>query len=1340
MRRNIRQPLLSRRFNKLLKSILLLVLLLALALPTPVFADLIVVPFPGYVDKEFEIDASTSSTPIPGNLDDCLTIVLHGVSEYSTDDSLVITSGPSHGYAFVDVRDMEGGTFSYYYHGYTPEYGYTGTDSITYSLHDVYHNLSEDYTYTFDIGPNDAPTNITLSSSSVAENQVINTSVGTLSSTDANEANSFEYSLVGGDTGSFNISGSSLRASASFDYETKSSYSVRVRSTDQGGLYYEETLPINVTNVNEAPTITSNGGGASAGVSVAENSTAVTTVTAADVDAGATQTYSISGGADSAKFAINPSSGVLTFISAPNFEDRADSGGNNIYDVTVQVWDGSLTDSQAIAVTVTNVNEAPTNITLSSASLLENQVVDTVVGALTTTDPDTGNTFTYTLVAGDGSDNNALFNILSANLRASASFDYELKNSYSVRIHSTDQGGLSTEKAFIISVSDAAENTTTSISSDSPDPSVTGQPYTVAVTVLPASGSGTPGGTVSVSDGTGGTCTVTLSGGSGSCPLTSTTTGSKTVTASYDGSASWNTSSGTTGHTVSIANSTTTFMGDTPDPSALDESVAFSARVDPTSPASGVPTGTVDFKEGSVVLCSGTLSSGIVACSYSALTTGDHTISAVYSGSTNFNTSTSASGTHTVELIELDDNKVSTSFTDVGNLSTSGGSAPYTYALAASGRLCDATNGAGNGSFEISGSTLQRKPASTAGTYAICVESTDNDSGSVQRTFSVIINNPPSLVSLSLDHQTVGVEQTHVGNLTPTDGQDPQVFTLETSGDVCTAENSIGNIFFSINGTALERNPGTPVGQYQVCVQVRDAENEIAQRSYTITVTGLPGGLALSKKTVSTSQTVVGSFSQSGGQAPYTYTLQTSGAVCTASNGANNGAFNISGANLERLPATGAGTYQVCAQGEDANGLPTQQNFTITVTAPPSNLQITSQSVTLQQVIVGTLSTTDGQRPFVYSLQNSGSTCNTTNGADNSQFAVEGNALKRLAGTAVGSYPVCLQIMDANDEVFQRSFLILVSDSGSVAVDTWEVSLTSNQVIDGDGPGTLAGTFTSTIKETTFALVDLAKFPLASDFTISGAELLLNATADYDLQPYYPLRILATEPGGQTQYLDVVIYVMKDGALYGAMAVGDTGGVFNNTTIRLDVVSNDVLSEGATYWASLQIVRYPLHGEAWIGSIIYQPNSGFVGSDSLTYRACDNLGFCVVGEVKFEISATIPATGFAPGVVTELPARSDTLHPQEIDGLSIEIPALGVQAPVVGVPIVNEGWDITWLGGDIGWMDGTAYPTWNGNSVLTGHLYNSDGMPGVFINLHTLKWGDQIIVKLAGCAAYLRSA
>src|SRR6476659_107826 len=88
---------------------------------------------------------------------------------------------------------------------------------------------------------------------------------------------------------------------------------------------------------------------------VAENTTAVTTVTATDPDAGQALSYSIIGGADAGKFTIGSNTGALSFITAPNFELPTDAGGNNVHDVTVQVSDGhGGTDSQAIAVTVTN--------------------------------------------------------------------------------------------------------------------------------------------------------------------------------------------------------------------------------------------------------------------------------------------------------------------------------------------------------------------------------------------------------------------------------------------------------------------------------------------------------------------------------------------------------------------------------------------------------------------------------------------------------------------------------------------------------------------------------------------------------------------------------------------------------------------------------------------------------------------------------------------------------------------------------------------------------------------------------------------------------------------------
>ena len=85
-------------------------------------------------------------------------------------------------------------------------------------------------------------------------------------------------------------------------------------------------------------------------------------MTATDPDAGQTLSYSISGGADASKFTIGSTTGALSFITAPNFELPTDPGGNNVYDLTVQVSDGhGGLDTQAIAVTVSDVVENGVN-------------------------------------------------------------------------------------------------------------------------------------------------------------------------------------------------------------------------------------------------------------------------------------------------------------------------------------------------------------------------------------------------------------------------------------------------------------------------------------------------------------------------------------------------------------------------------------------------------------------------------------------------------------------------------------------------------------------------------------------------------------------------------------------------------------------------------------------------------------------------------------------------------------------------------------------------------------------------------------------------------------------
>jgi len=113
-----------------------------------------------------------------------------------------------------------------------------------------------------------APTDILLSSSSVAENLLVGTTVGALSTTDPDAGDTHTYTLVDGtgdnDNDSFSIGGSNLLTATSFNYESKSNYTVRLRTTDQGSLEYEEALPLSITDVLEPPpefdTLTLEGG------------------------------------------------------------------------------------------------------------------------------------------------------------------------------------------------------------------------------------------------------------------------------------------------------------------------------------------------------------------------------------------------------------------------------------------------------------------------------------------------------------------------------------------------------------------------------------------------------------------------------------------------------------------------------------------------------------------------------------------------------------------------------------------------------------------------------------------------------------------------------------------------------------------------------------------------------------------------------------------------------------------------------------------------------------------------------------------------------------------------
>jgi uncharacterized repeat protein (TIGR01451 family) len=232
--------------------------------------------------------------------------------------------------------------------------------------------------------------------------------------------------------------------------------------------------------------------------------------------------------------------GSFTYNPNGQFEYlRAGHSTTDSFAYTVSDGKGG-TDTATVTITINGADDAPTNISLDNSSVAENQPSGTLVGNFATTDPDTGDIFTYTLVSGTGDNDNVSFTIAGTHLQTAASFNYETKNSYSIRVRTTDSGMLYYEKTFTIAVTNANDppiavddNATTP--ADTPvtidvlnnDSDPDGDTLTVASVTQGAHGSvinnggdvtytlatgftGTDSFTYTISDGKGGTDTATV--------------------------------------------------------------------------------------------------------------------------------------------------------------------------------------------------------------------------------------------------------------------------------------------------------------------------------------------------------------------------------------------------------------------------------------------------------------------------------------------------------------------------------------------------------------------------------------------------------------------------------------------------------------------------------------------------------------------------------------------------------------------------------------------------------------------------------------------------------------
>jgi hypothetical protein len=119
--------------------------------------------------------------------------------------------------------------------------------------------------------------------------------------------------------------------------------------------------------------------------------------------------------------------------------------------------DGPGVKSGVFTLDVTDVNEAPRGVRLSGDVVAENRPAGTVIGSFSTADRDRDELFTYSLVPGRGGSGNASFTIQGGTLIATESFNFEMRQDYSIRVRSTDRGGLSVERVFVIHIRNVPE-------------------------------------------------------------------------------------------------------------------------------------------------------------------------------------------------------------------------------------------------------------------------------------------------------------------------------------------------------------------------------------------------------------------------------------------------------------------------------------------------------------------------------------------------------------------------------------------------------------------------------------------------------------------------------------------------------------------------------------------------------------------------------------------------------------------------------------------------------------------------------------------------------------------
>jgi hypothetical protein len=320
-------------------------------------------------------------------------------------------------------------------------------------------SLGCDSIYVLDLkikDPNRPPTAISLSNHQVPENQPAGSLIGQFTTTDQDEDDTFTYTFTMGendiDNGKFIISGDSLLTAEMFDFEKKNTYFIRIQATDKMGASFSRSFTIVIVDIDENPVpitdirLTNH--------SVDENNEALIFVGKLSTVGGIGPAFNYSfvtgdGDYDNKLFSISNDS--LFALTSFDFENRS------LYFTRIQTMDEeNATYSKMMLLLVNDINEDPYAMYLTNTTVDEKLPGLSFVSKLVTFDEDRMDHHIYSLVEGDGDNDNAYFTIRNDSLLTNEVLIYEEKQAFTIRIQTSDKGGKTYSMKVVVNLNNVS--------------------------------------------------------------------------------------------------------------------------------------------------------------------------------------------------------------------------------------------------------------------------------------------------------------------------------------------------------------------------------------------------------------------------------------------------------------------------------------------------------------------------------------------------------------------------------------------------------------------------------------------------------------------------------------------------------------------------------------------------------------------------------------------------------------------------------------------------------------------------------------------------------------------